>query len=82
MIAADLVNAENLVAVLWRMACYNTELSASDFATAYAAGTFGTPPGSPSTFWKMDDGSGTTVADFEGANNGTIAGDVTWTTHT
>lgn len=81
-IMAGNTGAQNVIAVVWGMATYSSRLLTATFLAAYSAGTFAVPPGSPTHYWPMDDGSGTAVADMVGGNTGTLHAPTQWTTHT
>lgn len=54
-----------------------TALSDANIA-ALAAGTIAVGSLSPTLFWPLEEGSGTTTADDAGSNDGTFTGGVTW----
>lgn len=70
-----------LGASVWGWANYTRALSGTDVADWAGSGTFGAPPAGAANIWLFGEGTGGTVHDSVAANNGSIFGTPTWTTH-
>lgn len=76
------LSVERSIFKLWRWAWYAGTLTAAQIAAWYASGSFVPPPAGYQHRWDMTEGAGTTVADSGGTATGTLAGSVSWNTHT
>jgi len=68
-------------AKMWRWAWYSSALTAAQVLAWYNAGSFASFPPTPAHSWLFDEGSGTTIHDGSGSDNGTASPTGTWTTH-
>lgn len=74
-------NPSSLGVAVWGWANYNRALSSGDVSAWVAGGAFAAPPSGAANVWLFSEGSGNSVGDSAGGNNGAIANTAVWTTH-